>query len=214
MKHDASVGFVSYQDYQLGKDFSLHLDCGRTLKAPSIRYETYGELNAKKDNAILIIHALTANHHAAGKYSDEDKKLGWWDNLIGPNKAFDTNRFFVICSNNLGGCSGTTGPNSINPDNGNPYALDFPMITFGDMARLQLELSKYLGIECFYAIAGGSLGGMLALHWSVTYPDKLKKTIAIASTHAQNAQSIAFSEVGRQAIMRDHGWKKRQLPYS
>lgn len=206
MKVKGEIGVVDYKDYRLDKGKELQLEGGGSLLEPTIRYETYGTLNDKKDNAILVIHALTADHHAAGKKSDASGQLGWWDSMIGPGRAFDTNRFFVICSNNLGGCSGTTGPNSINPQTGQPYGLNFPMITVADMAKLQHALMKHLGIEKFYCIAGGSMGGMLALYWSIHYAENVERVVAIATTAAQSAQSIAFSEVARQAIMNDPSW--------
>lgn len=206
MKVKGEIGVVDYRDYRLAKGQKLQLEGGGYLLEPTIRYETYGVLNDKKDNAILIIHALTADHHAAGKKNDAGGQLGWWDSMIGPGRAFDTDRFFVVCSNNLGGCSGTTGPNSINPETGAPYGLNFPMITVADMAKLQYALMEHLGIEKFYCIAGGSMGGMLALHWAIHYAENVQRVVAVATTAAQSAQSIAFSEVARQAIMSDPAW--------
>jgi homoserine O-acetyltransferase len=181
---------------------SIRLDAGAVLAPVEVAYQTYGELNAERTNAILICHAFTGDAHAAG-YSEEDGQLGWWDNMIGPGKAFDTNRYFVICSNVLGGCRGTTGPSSINPETGKPYGMQFPMITIRDMVRLQKMLVEHLGIEKLLAVAGGSMGGMQALEWSVAYPDNVASCLAIATTARHGAQQIAFNEVGRQAIMAD-----------
>jgi homoserine O-acetyltransferase len=184
---------------------SLPLDCGATLSPVDVAYETYGELNRERTNAILILHALSGDAHAAG-ISQETGKPGWWDNMIGPGKAFDTDKYFVICSNVLGGCRGTTGPSSINPATGCPYALSFPVITIGDMVRLQKMLIAHLGIERLLAVAGGSMGGMQVLQWAVAYPDNVAAAIPIATTARHSPQQIAFNEVGRQAIMADPDW--------
>ncbi|HXG33553.1 MAG TPA: homoserine O-acetyltransferase [Bryobacteraceae bacterium] len=184
---------------------SLPLDCGATLSPVEVAYETYGELNRERTNAILILHALSGDAHAAG-ISQETGKPGWWDNMIGPGKGFDTDKYFVICSNVLGGCRGTTGPSSINPATGCPYALSFPVITIGDMVRLQKMLIDHLGIERLLAVAGGSMGGMQVLQWAVAYPDKVAAAIPIATTARHSPQQIAFNEVGRQAIMADPDW--------
>lgn len=184
---------------------ALSLDCGAVLSPVDVAYETYGELNADRSNAILICHAFSGDAHAAG-ISDEDGKPGWWDNMIGPGKAFDTNKYFVICSNILGGCKGTTGPASINPATGCPYALSFPAVTVGDMVRLQKKLVEYLGIERLLTVAGGSMGGMQVLEWAVAYPDAVASAIPIATTARHSAQQIAFNEVARQAIMADPDW--------
>ena len=180
----------------------IKLECGRELKDIQVAYETYGKLNKTCDNAILILHALTADAHAAYYNSPDDKKPGWWDTMIGDNKAFDTKRFFVICSNVLGGCKGTTGPSSINPDTGREYALDFPVITVNDMIKVQKELIKHLGVKKLIVV-GGSMGGMQALEWSIEYPDMVKSTIIIACTPRLTAQGIAFNAVGRNAIISD-----------
>ncbi|MCS7042369.1 MAG: homoserine O-acetyltransferase [Bryobacteraceae bacterium] len=180
---------------------SLELDCGETLTGLQVAYETYGQLNAEKTNAVLILHAFTGDAHAAG--IDHNGKPGWWDNMIGPGKAFDTNRYFVICSNVLGGCRGTTGPSSIDPRTGRRYGLRFPVITIGDMVRLQKKLIDHLGIPKLLAVAGGSMGGMQALEWAVSYPDAVEACIPIAATARHSAQQIAFNETGRQAIMMD-----------
>lgn len=184
---------------------SLPLDCGATLAPVDVAYETYGELNSDKSNAILILHAFTGDAHAAG-ISRETGQPGWWDSMIGPGKAFDTDKYFVMCTNVLGGCRGTTGPSSINPATGKPYALDFPVITQADMVRLQKKFVDYLGIERLLAVAGGSMGAMQALQWAVDYPEAVAAAIPIAGTWRHSAQQIAFNEVGRQAIMADPDW--------
>jgi homoserine O-acetyltransferase len=184
---------------------SISLDGGATLAPVEVAYESYGELNAQKSNAILILHAFSGDAHAAG-VSPETGKPGWWDNMIGPGKAFDTNRYFVICSNVLGGCRGTTGPASINPATGCPYAMSFPVITVRDMVRLQKMLIDHLGIRRLLSLSGVSMGGMQALEWAVSYPDAVVSTIPIAATARHSAQQIAFNEVGRQAIIADPDW--------
>jgi homoserine O-acetyltransferase/O-succinyltransferase len=181
---------------------SIALDTGAVLMPVEVAYQTYGELNADQSNAILICHAFTGDAHAAG-ISAEDGQKGWWDNMIGPGKAFDTNQYFVICSNVLGGCRGTTGPASVNPDTAQPYGMNFPMITIGDMVRLQKMLVESLGISKLLAVAGGSMGGMQVLEWAVAYPESVASCLAIATTARHGAQQIAFNEVGRQAIMAD-----------
>ena len=186
---------------------SLHLDCGETLAPVDVAYETYGTLNAAKSNAILILHALTGDAHAAG-ISRETGKPGWWDNSIGPGKAFDTDKYFVICSNVLGGCRGTTGPPSIHPATGAPYAMSFPVTTIPDMVRLQKKLIEHLGIRRLLAVSGGSMGGMQALEWAAAYPESVVAAIPIATTWRHSAQQIAFNEVGRQAIMGDPEWRE------
>jgi homoserine O-acetyltransferase len=184
---------------------SIALDSGATLSPVEIAYETYGELNAAHSNAILITHAFTGDAHAAG-ISHETGKPGWWDNMIGPGKAFDTDRYFVICSNVLGGCQGTTGPASLNPATDRPYAMSFPVITIRDMVRLQRMLIHHLGISQLLCVAGGSMGGMQALEWAVSFPDMVRSVIPVATTWRHSAQQIAFNEVGRQAIMADPDW--------
>ena len=182
----------------------LNLDCGATLGPVQVAYETYGTLNEDASNAVLLCHALSGNAHAAGRHDPHDPKTsGWWDLYVGPGRPFDTDRFFVICSNNLGGCDGTTGPSSIHPETGRPYGLTFPMITIGDMARLQKALVDHLGIRRLLAVAGGSMGGMIALQWALDYPEQLAAAIIIASTPRLSAQNIAFNAVARQAIMAD-----------
>ncbi len=184
---------------------SISLDSGATLAPVEVAYETCGKLNAARSNAILICHALTGDAHAAG-VSHADGKPGWWDNMIGPGKAFDTEKYFIICSNVLGGCRGATGPSSMNPATGCPYAMAFPVITVGDMVRLQKMLIDHLGIERLLSVTGGSMGGMQALEWAAAYPDRVVSAIPIATTARHSAQQIAFNEVGRQAIMADPDW--------
>ena len=184
---------------------SLSLDSGATLGPVDVTYEAYGELNTAKTNAIMVLHAFSGDAHAAG-ISPETGQPGWWDNMIGPGKAFDTNKYFVMCSNVLGGCRGTTGPASVDPATGCPYAMSFPVITVGDMVRLQRMLLDALGIPRLLAVTGGSMGGMQALEWAVAYPDRVVAAIPIATTTRHSAQQIAFNEVGRQAIMADPNW--------
>jgi len=184
---------------------SLSLDSGATLAPVEVAYESYGKLNAARSNAILVLHAFSGDAHAAG-ISHETGKPGWWDNMIGPGKAFDTEKYFVICSNVLGGCRGTTGPGSINPATGCPYGMSFPVITISDMVRLQRMLIDWFEIPRLLAVAGGSMGGMQALAWAVDYPDRVVCALPIACTTRHSAQQIAFNEVGRQAIMADPDW--------
>jgi homoserine O-acetyltransferase len=183
----------------------IALESGDRLEPVDVAYEIYGSLNAARTNAILILHAFTGDAHAAG-VSHEGGKLGWWDNSIGAGKAFDTDRFFVICANILGGCQGTTGPSSINPATGEPWGMSFPPITIRDMVQLQKMLVDHLGISKLLAVAGGSMGGMQALQWAVSYPEMVQSAIIIASTSRHSAQQIAFNEVGRVAIMGDPDW--------
>ncbi|MDT8301228.1 MAG: homoserine O-acetyltransferase [Sedimentisphaerales bacterium] len=181
----------------------LELECGKTLAPVDIAYETYGQLNEAGDNVILICHALSGNAHVAGLNSPDDRKPGWWDIMVGPGKGIDTNKYFVICSNFLGGCSGTTGPSSINPATGKRYGLDFPIITIADMVKVQKILLDKLGIKELLAVIGGSVGGMQVLQWAIAYPDFIKSAIPIATTSHLGAQSIAFDAVGRNAILAD-----------
>jgi len=201
-----SVGLVETQYWT--SDEPLTLECGAVLPRVTQAYETYGELTPERDNAILIFHALSGDAHVAGYHSPEDRKPGWWDIMVGPNKPFDTNRYFVICANVLGGCKGSTGPSSIDPETGRPYGLRFPMVTIGDMVRAQARLIDHLGIERLLAVAGGSMGGMLALDWAVRFPHRTAAVLAIATTARLSAQGIAFNEVGRQAIMADPNWRQ------
>ena len=196
-----SIGIVKSNTIEIKQ--SLKLDCGKTLNDFSLIYETYGRLNSEKSNAILICHALSGDHHAAGYYSDEDKKPGWWDSCIGPGKPFDTNKFFIVSLNNLGGCKGSTGPNSINKETGLEYGPDFPIVTVNDWVNSQKLLADYLEIDKWACVIGGSLGGMQALQWAISYPDKIKNSIIIAAAAKLSAQNIAFNEVARQAIITD-----------
>jgi len=186
---------------------SLSLESGARIAPVEVAYETYGSLNAARTNAILVLHAFSGDAHAAG-ISHETGKPGWWDNMIGPGKAFDTDKYFVICSNVLGGCRGTTGPASVNPETGCPYGMTFPVITIGDMVRLQSMLVDSFGVKRLLSVTGGSMGGMQALEWAVEFPDRVVSAIPIASTARHSAQQIAFNEVGRQAIMADPDWRE------
>ncbi len=196
-----SVGLVSPEQAHFNEP--LALACGRQLGQYQLVYETYGQLNTQRNNAVLICHALSGHHHAAGYHSNEDSKPGWWDACIGPGKAIDTNRFYVVSLNNLGGCNGSTGPASINPQTGKSYGADFPMLTVEDWVHSQARLAERLGIEQWAAVIGGSLGGMQALQWSISYPQRLRHCIAIAAAPRLSAQNIAFNEVARQAIISD-----------
>ncbi len=196
-----SVGLVTPQ--KIVFDEPLALDCGRTLPSYELVYETYGELNADRTNAVLICHALSGDHHAAGYHSMADRKPGWWETCIGPGKPIDTNHFHVVCLNNLGGCRGSTGPMSINPETGKPYGPDFPIVTVRDWVRSQARLADRLGIDQWAAVIGGSLGGMQALQWSIDFPERLRHAVVIAAAPRLSAQNIGFNEVARQAIMSD-----------
>ncbi len=199
-----SVGVVQTQTIRVvEQDAPLGLACGKTLAPIDVAYETYGKLNEASDNVILICHALSGNAHVAGLSSPDDKKPGWWDIMVGPGKGIDTNKYFVICSNLLGGCSGTTGPGSTNPTTGKPYGLDFPIITISDMVKIQKLLLDKLGIKQLLAVIGGSIGGMQVLQWAIQHPDFIKAAIPIATTTHLGAQSIAFDTVGRNAILAD-----------
>jgi homoserine O-acetyltransferase len=183
----------------------LRLESGQTLGPVTLAYETYGTLNSDRTNAILVLHALSGDAHAAGVHKEGDVP-GWWDTMIGPRKAFDTDRYFVIASNVLGGCKGSTGPSSVDPQTGKPYGLQFPVITIADMVEAQRLLIDHLGIERLLAVAGGSMGGMQALQWVASYPERVASAIPIATTLKHSPQQIAFDEVGRQAIMADPAW--------
>ncbi|MFJ1340709.1 homoserine O-acetyltransferase [Pseudomonas caricapapayae] len=196
-----SVGLVTPQLAQFNEP--LALACGRSLATYELVYETYGTLNSAASNAVLICHALSGHHHAAGYHSPDDRKPGWWDSCIGPGKPIDTNRFFVVSLNNLGGCNGSTGPSSINPLTGKPYGADFPVLTVEDWVHSQARLADRLGIQQWAAVVGGSLGGMQALQWTITYPDRVRHCLDIASAPKLSAQNIAFNEVARQAILTD-----------
>lgn len=203
-KLKGSVGIVETAIIRVvEKGDTLKLASGKTLSCVDAAYETYGKLNPAGDNAVLICHALSGSAHAAGFNSPNDKKPGWWDDMIGPGKAIDTEKYYVICSNFLGGCSGTTGPCSINPETGKPYNLDFPLITIADMVKVQKLLLDKLGIKQLLSVVGGSMGGMQVLQWAIEYPDFLKSAVVIASTPRLGPQSIAFDAVGRNAILAD-----------
>jgi len=202
-----SVGIVQTKTIRVvEQDKPLELACGKTLAPIDVAYETYGRLNESGDNAVLICHALSGDAHVAGVNSPDDKKPGWWDNMVGPGKGIDTNNYFVICSNFLGGCSGTTGPSSINPETQKPYGLDFPIITIADMVKVQRMLLDKLGVKKLLAVIGGSIGGMQVLQWAIEYPDVVKAAIAIATATHLGAQSIAFDAVGRNAILADQNF--------
>ncbi len=196
-----SVGLVTSQTFS--SSTPLTLQCGITLPAYELVFETYGKLNAARSNAVLICHALSGHQHAAGYHDVSDPKPGWWDNCVGPGKPIDTNQFCVISLNNLGGCHGSTGPRSINPETGNEYGPDFPQVVVKDWVTSQRELARHLGIEKFAAVIGGSLGGMQAMQWSIDYPEQLHAAIVIAAAAKLSAQNIAFNEIARQAIASD-----------
>ena len=201
-----SVGVVDRQHVHF--DDTLCLRSGGVLEGFTLAYETYGRLNEDRSNAILICHALSGDSHVAGYYTDDpEEKPGWWDEAVGPGKMFDTDQYFVICSNVIGGCRGSTGPSSPAPD-GKPYALRFPVVTVADMVKAQRYLIDYLGIEKLFAVGGGSMGGMQALQWAVDFPDRVRNVLFIASTPQSSTQNIAFNEIGRQAIYADPYWNK------
>jgi len=201
MLENSSVGIVAPKIAHFNEP--LTLKSGQVLPQFNLIYETYGELNADKSNAVLICHALSGHHHVAGKYSVNDKNTGWWDNLIGPGKPLDTNKFFVIGLNNLGGCHGSSGPISTNPSTDRPWGANFPIVTVEDWVNSQARLADYLGIQQLAAVLGGSLGGMQALQWSIAYPERMRHALVIASAPNLTAQNIAFNEVARQAIITD-----------
>jgi homoserine O-acetyltransferase/O-succinyltransferase len=202
-----SVGIVEMQYFTFADDRPFELESGATLGPVTLAYQTYGTLNASRSNAVLILHALSGGAHAAGYRSAEDNKPGWWDSAIGPGKSFDTNRFFVICSNIIGSCYGSTGPGSLNPATGKLYGLSFPVVTIGDIVRAQERLIDYLGIERLLCVVGGSMGGMQALEWAAHHPTRIRAAIPLATTARSNAMHIALSEVGRQAIYADPNWQ-------
>ncbi|MDH4456678.1 MAG: homoserine O-acetyltransferase [Candidatus Methylopumilus sp.] len=201
MSENLSVGIVAPQIAHFNEP--LTLKSGQVLPQFNLIYETYGELNADKSNAVLICHALSGHHHVAGMHSENDKNPGWWDNLIGPGKPLDTNKFFVIGLNNLGGCHGSSGPLSTNPDTDRPWGANFPIVTVEDWVNSQARLADYLGIKQLAAVLGGSLGGMQALQWSIAYPERIRNALVIAAAPNLTAQNIAFNEVARQAIITD-----------
>ena len=196
-----SVGLVTPSTARFEQAFTLA--CGRVLPEFELTYETYGELNPQRSNAVLICHALSGHHHAAGYHSEEDKKPGWWDACIGPGKVIDTNKFFVVSPNNIGGCHGSTGPTSLNPETGEQYGPDFPPLRARDWVHSQALLADRLGIDQWAAVIGGSLGGMQAMRWALEYPQRLRHCIVIASAMKLSAQNIAFNQIARQAITSD-----------
>lgn len=196
-----SIGIVVPQSVHI--DTPLHLKSGSVLNGYDLVYETYGTLNSTKSNAILICHALSGNHHLSGFYENKPKSRGWWDNMIGPNKPIDTNRFFVIGVNNLGGCHGSTGPSSINPQTNKQFGANFPIVTVEDWVATQAQLANHLEIEQFAAVGGGSLGGMQALQWTLSFPERTRHALVIAAASKLTAQNIAFNDVARQAIITD-----------
>ncbi len=200
-----NIGIVALKYYDLPAGEKFDLESGLFLEELKIAYETYGELNDGKTNAVLLCHALSGDAHAAGTYKG-DKKPGWWHDMIGPGKAFDTDKYFVICSNVLGSCKGSSGPKSIDQETGKPYGLSFPIISVKDMVNAQKKLIDHLGIEKLLSVCGGSMGGMQVLEWAVSYPESVHSCIPIATTYKHSAQQIAFDEVGRQAIMADPAW--------
>ncbi|MFP4068574.1 MAG: homoserine O-acetyltransferase [Opitutales bacterium] len=203
---EGEVGLVEYQDFHYGKPF--HFESGGTLPELTLRYETYGRLNETGDNAVLICHALSGDHHCAGVYGMDERKQGWWNFMVGPGKPIDTSRYFVICSNVLGGCQGSTGPGSINPETGRRYNLDFPKLTVRDMVRAQALLLDGLGVGRLHAVIGGSMGGMQTLQWAIDYPERVGRYIALACGARHTAQAIAFNDTGRQAIISDPAWNQ------
>jgi homoserine O-acetyltransferase len=198
---DSSVGVVTPQTIRF--DEALPLRSGHRLDSYVLIFETYGELNAARSNAVLVCHALSGSHHVAGRYAGEDQDSGWWNNLVGPGKPLDTRKFFVIGVNNLGGCNGSSGPRALNPETGHPWGADFPFVTVEDWVDAQARLADKLGIERFAAVIGGSLGGMQALSWTLQYPQRVRHAAVIASAPKLSAQNIAFNEVARQAILTD-----------
>ena len=206
MSEENSIGLVEIHTFTFAEDDPFQLESGAALQPVTLVYETYGRLNADRSNAILVLHALSGSAHAAGYHTLDDKKPGWWDDSIGPGKAFDTDRFFVICSNVLGSCYGSSGPLSIDPATNEPYGLHFPVVTIGDMVRAQIKLIDHLGIDQLLCVTGGSMGGMQALEWAAHHPERIKAAIPLATTARHSPMLIAFSEVGRQAIYADPAW--------
>ncbi len=206
-KDGVSVGIVEKQFFTWAEPpQAMRLESGASLGPVTVAYETYGSLNEENSNAVLICHALSGDSHVAGYYNESDPKPGWWDIMIGPGKGIDTNRYFVICTNVLGSCMGSTGPSSVNPATGRPYGRDFPVVTIGDMVRAQKQLLDTLGIKKIRSVVGGSIGGMQVLEWCVRYPEAVVSAIPLATTTRHSALAIAFNEVARQAIMADPNW--------
>jgi homoserine O-acetyltransferase len=204
------VGLVQPRDFSHPGPFVFQ--SGQTIQGFTLRYETYGTLNATRDNAILVCHALSGDHHCAGWHAATDAKPGWWNNLIGPGKAVDTRRYFVVCANVLGGCQGSTGPSSVDSATGQPYGTRFPFVTIRDMVHAQKLLLDHLGVSELHAVMGGSMGGMTAMLFAIDYPHFVRRQIVLASTANESAQAIAFNEVGRQAIMQDPAWNNGDYP--
>lgn len=204
------LGLVTWHDYVCNEPYTF--ERGGTLPGFTLRYETYGKLNTGRNNAILVTHALSGDHHCAGVHDLKDRKTGWWNHFIGPGKPLDTTKYFVVCANCIGGCAGSTGPRSINPDTGKPWNMDFPDITIRDMVRTQRKLLDHLGIPRLYAVVGGSMGGMQALQWAIEYPGYIDCIIPMACTARANTQAIAFNEVGRNAIVNDPAWQDGDYP--
>ncbi len=200
------VGLVTPRDFVHREPFTFR--SGQTLPGFTLRYETYGTLNATRDNVIVICHALSGDHHCAGWHTPQDRKPGWWNNLIGPAKAVDTRRFFVVCANVPGGCQGSSGPSSLSPETGRPHGTTVPFVTIRDMVRAQKLLLDHLGVTGVHAVVGGSMGGMQALQFAIEYPRLVRRVLAMATTGRESAQAIAFNEVGRQAIMQDPAWNR------
>jgi homoserine O-acetyltransferase len=202
-----SVGLVETKYFTFAQPpDEMELDCGQKLGPVTLAYETYGTLAPGRDNAILILHALSGDAHVAGYHSPQDRKPGWWDLFIGPGKAIDTTKYFVVCSNIIGGCKGSTGPSSVSPATGRPWGLTFPIVTISDMVRTQAALTDHLGIPRWLSMTGGSMGGFQVLEWAVRYPERVVSAMPIATAARLSAQGIAFNEVGRQAIMADPNW--------
>jgi homoserine O-acetyltransferase/O-succinyltransferase len=211
-EHDpsgSSVGLVEKRFFTFAGDprEPMVLECGRAIGPLTLAYETYGRLNDRRDNGVLVLHALTGDSHAAGRYAESDRKPGWWEIMVGPGKGIDTDRHFVVCSNVLGGCMGSTGPGSLDPATGRPYGLSFPLVTIGDMVRAQKRLVEHLGISRLLAVVGGSMGGMQVLEWAVAFPEMVAMAVPLATTPKHSALAIAFNEVARQAIMSDPNWR-------
>lgn len=207
---ETGVGIVETQYFECAQE--LCLESGKVLPGFRLAYETYGQLNEQRDNAILLLHALSGDAHAAGYHSPNDRKPGWWDDMVGPGRAFDTNKYFFICSNVIGGCKGSTGPNSVNPITGKRWASDFPVVTIADMVSAQVRLIDHLGIRRLFAVAGGSMGGFQALEWMISHADRVSSAILLATTASSSAQAIAWNAIGRQAIIRDPKWRNGQYP--
>jgi homoserine O-acetyltransferase len=207
---EGEVGLVRYADFVCPETFTF--DDGQSIPGFTLRYETYGRINADRSNGILICHALSGDHHCAGIHSLRDSKTGWWNNMIGPGKPIDTNRFFVVSSNCIGGCQGSSGPNSVNPDTDRPYNLAFPAVSIRDMVRTQRLLIDQLDLNGLDAVIGGSMGGMQVLQWGIEYPGFVRRLVPMATTSRHGSQAIAFNEVGRRAIMEDPEWLKGEYP--